>query len=85
VVEDAQGSLWIGTNDAGLIRLQNGAVTQYSVASGLPSNLVFCVIPTPGGEVWACTGNGMARISNGKLIHLAGQVCLQPCTQRAVP
>ena len=30
VVEDAQGSLWIGTNDAGLIRLQNGAVTQYS-------------------------------------------------------
>ena len=90
VVEDAQVGLWIGTNDAGLIRLQNGAVTQYSVTSGLPSNLVFCVIPTPSGEVWACTGNGMARISNGKIntfgvrsrSGLTNRICGVPCSGR---
>src|SRR4051812_46538747 len=71
VVEDAQGSLWIGTNDAGLFRLRDGAMTQYSIASGLPSNLVFCVIPTMGGEVWVCTGNGVAGSPAATFLHMA--------------
>jgi len=66
-VEDARGALWVGTNDAGIFRLQNGAVAHFSTKEGLPSEQVYCLIPGQGGSMWACTAGGLARLTDGKI------------------
>ena len=66
LLEDEQHNLWIGTNDSGLIKLRNGAMTQYSVGHGFPSEGVHCLITGRNGELWACTPNGLVRISDAK-------------------
>jgi ligand-binding sensor domain-containing protein/two-component sensor histidine kinase len=65
VAEDAQQRLWLGTNGAGLVRLENGVFTHYGKASGLPSDSVYCVLPDRHGDIWACTANGIARLQDG--------------------
>jgi ligand-binding sensor domain-containing protein len=66
LLEDGQGNIWIGTNDSGLVKLREGAMTQYSTAQGFPSTSVHCLVPGPNGEIWACTPNGLVRIAGGK-------------------
>ena len=65
--EDARGALWLGTNDAGIFRLQDGALAHYSAADGLPSDQIYCLIPDSGDAVWACTAKGLAKLANGKI------------------
>src|SRR5215472_9054181 len=36
LLEDTHGALWIGTNESGVYRLQNGSFTHYSKKDGLP-------------------------------------------------
>ncbi len=62
--EDAEGAIWVSTNDAGIYRIKDGSVTHYSTKDGLPSDQVYCLIPGPGGSSWACTANGLARLSS---------------------
>lgn len=65
ISEDAQERLWLGTNGAGLVRLENGVLKQYTTAAGLPDDSVYCVVPDRDGAVWACTAHGIARFQNG--------------------
>ncbi len=71
MVEDAQGALWIGTNESGLFRLANGEVTRYSLKEGLPSDTVQCLSaqkdPSGNDQIWVCTSAGLARIADGKI------------------
>src|ERR1043166_1871990 len=74
ILEDSNHTLWVGTNDAGLIRLENDRVTTYSTKNGLPSDTVQCLVSTRNGDLWAslvstrngdlwaCTPEGLARI-----------------------
>ena len=66
VLSDGQGGLWVGTNDSGIYRFGAGAPEHYTTKEGLPSDVVFCLLPAPGGGLWVCTGNGLARFSDGK-------------------
>ena len=43
--EDAEGAMWVSTNDAGIYRIRDGSVTHYSTKEGLPSDQVYCLIP----------------------------------------
>lgn len=52
IVPDAEG-LWIGTKDAGVVRLANGVFSEHSLSIGLPSNQVRSVAPLGGGQVLA--------------------------------
>ena len=65
--EDEHGALWVGTNDAGIFRFQDGKAQQFSTKEGMPSDQVFCVVPAADGGLWACTGNGLVRFSDGKI------------------
>lgn len=65
--EDSGGALWAGTNEAGILRFQNGDVARYSTKEGLPSDLIFCLIPGGGSDLWACTPNGLAHLVDGKI------------------
>jgi ligand-binding sensor domain-containing protein/signal transduction histidine kinase len=67
LAEDAQHGLWIATEGAGLFRLREGELTQFSAKNGLPSDEVSCVLDGRQGEIWACTSQGLARISGSKV------------------
>ena len=41
--------MWAGTNDAGIFRFEDGKTTQYSTRTGLPSDVVFCLVPDASG------------------------------------
>jgi signal transduction histidine kinase/ligand-binding sensor domain-containing protein len=63
--EDQDHNLWIATNDAGLVRLRDGAVEHVGVAEGLPSEHVRALLVDRQGDVWAATDGGLARRSRG--------------------
>lgn len=65
--QDEHGALWIGTNEAGIFRLQGTEATHYSAKEGLLSDQIYCVIPGQGGSLWACTANGIAHLANGRI------------------
>ncbi len=44
----------------------------YTVASGLPSNEVYCVLPVPGAGVYVGTASGLARFNAGEFTSIAG-------------
>ena len=41
--EDADGGMWIGTQGAGLFLLKDGALTQFTIEHGLPSNKIHFI------------------------------------------
>ena len=55
--EDSRGAMWIGTNESGIFRMDQGAITHYSQKDGLPSNTIQCVVVVQN-DVWACTASG---------------------------
>jgi len=60
--EDRQHSLWIGLAGRGLVQLRGyGEWEFYSTASGLPSDLVYEILPQPGGALWLGTEGGLIR------------------------
>ncbi len=65
--EDEHGALWVGTNDGGIFRFQDGKAERFSTREGMPSDQVFCMVPAAGGGLWACTGNGLVRFADGKI------------------
>ena len=50
MVRDAGGDLWVATL-AGLSRLRNGSITNYTTTDGLPSNVVTSLLPERDGTV----------------------------------
>lgn len=66
-VDSAKG-LWIATDGAGLIHLEESSATKYTLNEGLPSNNVRCALLDRNGDVWAGTDKGLVRISQDKVV-----------------
>ncbi len=65
--EDRGGNLWVGSLGAGLGKIgSDGTIVRFSIADGLPSDNVFCLDSAPGGQMWICTNQGLARLADGK-------------------
>jgi ligand-binding sensor domain-containing protein/two-component sensor histidine kinase len=71
--EDASGALWLATNDMGIVRLRDGAITRFGVKEGMPSDVVFCLFPGDQNDIWACTSNGLAHLKDGgiQVVHVS--------------
>jgi ligand-binding sensor domain-containing protein len=67
LLADDADDLWIGTTQAGLIKLRDGIATRYSQREGLPPGAVQCLFKDRQGHVWACTPNGLAELTEGKV------------------
>lgn len=68
LLEDIEGSLWIGTEMAGLHRLKDGSFTTYSTDEGLPSNMVRSIYEDRSGTIWLATeGGGLAQLEGGRI------------------
>lgn len=58
-----EGTLWLGTNGGGVVRLTQGRFTAIGEAQGLSSNLVRAIHPAPDGRLWIATENrGINRL-----------------------
>lgn len=68
LAEDGVGNLWVGTVGAGVARIPPGdVVTRFTTKEGLPSDIVLCLDPQGRDSMWACTNQGLAFFSSGKL------------------
>jgi signal transduction histidine kinase len=59
LAEAADGALWIGTQEDGLLRLADRRLTRFT--AGLPDKQVRAVLPLGGREVWIATAKGVVR------------------------
>jgi signal transduction histidine kinase/ligand-binding sensor domain-containing protein/CheY-like chemotaxis protein len=65
VIEDREGSVWLGLNGAGVARwLGRGVWESWKTAQGLPSDLVWSIRRDRKGSLWVGTGLGLARLDN---------------------
>jgi PAS domain S-box-containing protein len=65
---DDDGSLWIGTEETGLIHYQDGRFTRFGKAQGLPSSWVSTILRDRAGNLWVgTTGGGLARMRQGRI------------------
>ena len=61
MLEDSNGSLWLGSNNAGVIRLEHGVSRRFSMMEGMRSNDVRQIYEDEDGYIWFATGSGMTR------------------------
>ena len=60
---DREGSLWLGTDAIGLLRLKQALFTTYSVAEGVSFSNVYATYADRSGMIWLGTwGNGASRL-----------------------
>jgi energy-coupling factor transport system substrate-specific component len=66
--EDADGVLWIGTNDRGLVAYQDGEFTVYDRTHGLPSNTIRTISSDAYGSIYCGTPEGIIRVDQEREI-----------------
>ncbi|MGC9471165.1 MAG: two-component regulator propeller domain-containing protein [Bacteroidales bacterium] len=57
------GTLWIATNDRGLVRFDGNSFRTYTIYNGLISNRINTVCAASNGDVWCGTGSGICRFN----------------------
>lgn len=70
MMNDSRGRLWIGTNDAGIARYENGVFSFINTASGLSSNSVRCFAEDSEGNVFVGTSDKINRIDENDNISV---------------
>ncbi len=60
---DKKGTVWFGTVGGGLNAYypSKDSVTYFTVADGLPSNLIYCIEEDRNDQLWISTDNGLCR------------------------
>ena len=58
IAEAADGTVWVGTLTLGVAMYRNGKTTQLP---GLPDSKVNCIEPSPRGDLWIGTDQGLAH------------------------
>ncbi len=66
VLEDKEGTLWIGTAKEGLFRADPQAITIYEHPNGSQWNVVEPVLQDRAGSMWFGSRLGLFRLNNGK-------------------
>ncbi|WP_460982077.1 hybrid sensor histidine kinase/response regulator transcription factor [Spirosoma fluminis] len=58
--------LWIGTFGSGLCQLDKltGRIRRFSVAQGLPNNVIYAIRPDADGHLWLSTNRGLCRFDS---------------------
>ncbi len=66
--EDAEGSLWVGTNSGGVRQFKDGKFTNYTTAEGLADDLVRPMFESANGELWFGSEKGLDKFRDGKFV-----------------
>ncbi|HTV41752.1 MAG TPA: two-component regulator propeller domain-containing protein [Candidatus Sulfotelmatobacter sp.] len=60
------GSLWIGTDGGGLVRLRNGVFSEFATTNGLAGDEIRVLYQSADDSLWIGTTAGMSRYKNGR-------------------
>jgi signal transduction histidine kinase/ligand-binding sensor domain-containing protein/CheY-like chemotaxis protein len=67
MLADRDGSIWIGTEEAGLIHMKrDGGYESFTEREGLPDNRVRSIYRDRRGTLWVATRKGVARLADGR-------------------
>jgi len=67
ILEEKDGTLWVGMNGRGLGCLQNGQLHVYRKGDGLAGDFVDCLHLDDDGSLWIGTYDGLSRLKKGYL------------------
>lgn len=67
LVVDRDGMVWCGTWGGGLSHFDGKNWRNYTMADGLPGNLIFMLHRDPSGKLWIGTNNGVAILDGDKV------------------
>ncbi|MDR3702519.1 MAG: two-component regulator propeller domain-containing protein [Candidatus Sulfopaludibacter sp.] len=71
VLQDREGSIWIGMWGAGVARWTGyGEWTSWTTADGLSSNLIWAIRRHPSGSMWIGTDRGLVELRNGVAVRV---------------
>jgi ligand-binding sensor domain-containing protein len=82
MLEDREGSLWLGTDGGGLVRLRKTRLTMLGMEHGLSSRVVTSIVEDAAGTIWA--GGRCAPLSalgpdgrfQPRLVEVTGRGCV---------
>ncbi|MGB0835362.1 MAG: ATP-binding protein [Psychrobium sp.] len=61
-IQVIDGDIWAGSLGDGLLKIQDGQVQQFAKQQGAPSNMVYTVIESDNGLIWASTDAGIVIV-----------------------
>jgi signal transduction histidine kinase/ligand-binding sensor domain-containing protein len=64
---DAEGAVWVATEDGGLSRIKDGRVATLTVRNGLPCNTIHWSMPDDDRALWLYTACGLVRLEHEDL------------------
>ncbi len=68
--EEADGTIWVGTDGGGLARLSGGRFEVLTERDGLASNQVRALLPARRGGLWIGTYGGLSHYHDGRFTNL---------------
>ncbi|HTB86582.1 MAG TPA: two-component regulator propeller domain-containing protein [Steroidobacteraceae bacterium] len=72
VLEDNEGSLWVGSSAVGLLRLRDGKFITAGEPEGLQSDMIWTIAPRKGGGLWVGSNLGLGSYVGGRYQHIPG-------------
>lgn len=69
LVEDPEGTLWIGTYGGGLFRFRSGILEPFTTRDGVASDHVYAFLVSDGGTLWVATERGLSRLQAGRFTN----------------
>jgi PAS domain S-box-containing protein len=73
MLEDREGSVWVGTRHGGLNRFREPILTIFTTRQGLSANVAWSVNGDAQHTLWIGTNAGLDRLEDGRITPYAGQ------------
>ena len=77
LVEESDGTLWIGTMGEGLLRFKNDETVSFTARSGLPDNTVNVVFEDREENLWIGCEDGLVRLTKRSGTNIGSQEGLE--------
>jgi signal transduction histidine kinase/ligand-binding sensor domain-containing protein len=71
LLPDREDGLWLATDDAGLIHIQDGVARSFTTRDGLPSNKMHALLLDRHGTLWVAGDGGLVSVIDGKVTRYA--------------
>ncbi len=68
LLADRHGTLWIGTEGAGVLRLDDGRLERFDRERGLSHDLVRCFLEDREGNLWVGTNGGLDQLRDTEVV-----------------
>src|SRR5665213_2010532 len=66
---DASGTLWIGAEGEGLMRVEQGKISRFTKTNGLAGNNPRVIYQSRDQSIWIGTSHGLSRFKNGEWVN----------------